>query len=183
MGPWQIPRVSRIPTSASGCEPADDPDEHQRQLPEKHRGRVHRGDGTDRLNVPLISLWVQLLAIPYRFLYPSALFFVCVGVFSARNSMFDVSEALVLGLFGFLLPRPRFHPAPILLGFVLGPRMQENFRNALAISHGSLGIVVQRPLTLAFLLMSLVLLSVQLYTRSRVRRVRPSTVPLTTGDP
>ncbi len=124
------------------------------------------------LNVPLIGLWVRLLAIPYKLLYPSALFFVCVGVFSARNSLFDVGEALALGLFGFLLLRLRFHPAPILLGFVLGPRMEENFRNAMSISHGSLAVFYERPLTLAFLLMSALLLIVQIYTRWRVRRLR-----------
>ncbi len=122
------------------------------------------------LNVPLIGVWVRLLAIPYRILYPSALFFVCVGVYSARNSMFDVSEALALGLFGFLLLRLRFHPAPILLGFVLGPRMEENFRNALVISHGSLGIFIERPITAIFLMMSVLLITGQVALAWRGRR-------------
>jgi putative tricarboxylic transport membrane protein len=122
------------------------------------------------LNVPLIGMWVRLLAIPYRYLFPSALFFVCIGVYSARNSMFDVTETLALGLFGFLLLRLRFHVAPILLGFVLGPRMEENFRNAMVISNGSLEIFVQRPITATFVLLSALLLSVQLYSAWRVRR-------------
>jgi TctA family transporter len=124
------------------------------------------------LNVPLIGMWVRLLAIPYRMLYPSALFFVSIGVYSARNSLFDVGEALLLGLFGFLLLRLRFHPAPILLGFVLGPRMEENFRNAMVISHGSLGIFVSRPITLLFVMISVVLIVAQILFAWRARRWR-----------
>jgi TctA family transporter len=74
------------------------------------------------LNVPLIGIWVKMLAIPYRFLYPSALFFVCIGVYAANNDFFQVGEVVVIGLFGYILLRLGFHPAPILLGFVLGPR-------------------------------------------------------------
>jgi TctA family transporter len=133
------------------------------------------------LNVPLIGLWVRLLAIPYRFLYPSALFFVCVGVFSARNSLFDVGEALLLGLFGFLLLKLRFHVAPILLGFVLGPRMEENFRNAMVISQGSLDIFVQRPLSLAFVLISAALLLALVFARARPAIVPPAAI--NTGAP
>jgi len=117
-------------------------------------------------------MWVRLLAIPYRMLYPSALFFVSIGVYSARNSLFDVGEALLLGLFGFLLLRLRFHPAPILLGFVLGPRMEENFRNAMVISHGSLGIFVSRPITLCFVMISVVLIVAQILFAWRARRWR-----------
>jgi TctA family transporter len=119
------------------------------------------------LNVPLIGMWVRLLAIPYRFLFPAALFFVCIGVYSARNSMFDVGETLVLGLFGFLLLQLRFHVAPILLGFVLGPRMEENFRNAMVISNGSLEIFIQRPITLGFICLSALLIAAQLYAAWR----------------
>ena len=69
------------------------------------------------LNVPLIGIWVKMLAIPYRYLYPSALFFVCIGVYAANNDMFQVGEVIVIGAFGYLLLRLGFHPAPILLGF------------------------------------------------------------------
>jgi TctA family transporter len=115
------------------------------------------------LNVPLIGLWVRLLAIPYRLLYPSAMFFVCIGVFSAKNSLFEVGETLVFGVVGYLLIRLRFHVAPILLGFVLGPRIEENFRNALAISNGSLGIFVLRPISAVFLAVCLILVMAQIY--------------------
>ncbi|MBB3459344.1 TctA family transporter [Rhizobium sp. BK313] len=87
------------------------------------------------LNVPLIGVWVKLLSIPYRFLYPCALFFICVGVYSANNDLFQVGETLVIGLVGCLLLFLGFHPAPILLGFVLGPRFEENFRRAMLVSY------------------------------------------------
>ena len=115
------------------------------------------------LNVPLIGLWVRLLTIPYRVLYPCALCFVCIGVYSAKNSLFDVGETLVFGIVGYLLIALRFHVAPILLGFVLGPRMEENFRNALAISNGQLSVFVSRPLSAIFLGCCVILIGVQLY--------------------
>ncbi len=121
------------------------------------------------LNVPLIGLWVRLLTVPYRFLYPSALFFICIGVFAARNQLFDVAMTLGLGQFGYLLVRLRFEPAPILLGFILGPRLEENFRRAVLISRGSLEIFVTRPISAVFLSLCVLLLLAQLY--ARVRRV------------
>jgi len=99
------------------------------------------------LNVPMIGLWVKLLKLPYRFLYPAALFFVCIGVYSAQNSFFDVGVTIVIGIVGFLLLRLGFHPAPILLGFVLGPRVEENFRRAMLISDGDLCYFLQRPIS------------------------------------
>src|ERR1700744_782292 len=76
------------------------------------------------LNVPLIGIWVKLLMIPYRYLYPSALFFVCIGVYAANNDMFQVGEVIAIGILGYTLLRLGFQPAPILLGFVLGPRFE-----------------------------------------------------------
>lgn len=128
------------------------------------------------LNVPLIGVWVRMLAIPYRVLYPSALFFVCIGVYSAKNSLFEVAETLVFGVAGYGLLALRFHPAPILLGFVLGPRMEENFRNAMVISDGNLGTFVEHPLSGVFIGLSLVLVSAQVYAwlrRSSTRVVPP----------
>ena len=76
------------------------------------------------LNVPMIGLWVKLLTIPYKYLYPSALFFVAIGVYSTNNDMFQVGETVVIGLIGYLLLLLDFHPAPVLLGFVLGPALR-----------------------------------------------------------
>ena len=126
------------------------------------------------LNVPLIGLWVKLLTIPYRVLYPTALFFICIGVFSTNNELFQVGETLVLGVFGLLLLALDFHPAPILLGFVLGPRLEENFRRALLISRGDLGVFVTRPISAGLLLAATVLIGVQMVLY--LRRGRPHVV-------
>ena len=126
------------------------------------------------LNVPLIGIWVKLLAIPYKYLYPSALFFVCIGVYSTSNSIFHVGEALVIGVAGYVLLLLGFHPAPVLLGFVLGPRFEENFRRALLLSQGDLAVFVQRPISAAFLAVAALLILGQLYVR--LRRKRGSTL-------
>src|SRR6266404_6869076 len=110
------------------------------------------------LNVPLIGVWVKLLTIPYRYLYPSALFFVCIGVYAANNDMFQVGETLVIGILGYVLLRLGFHPAPILLGFVLGPRFEENFRRAMLISRGDLMTFIERPISAVFVTICVVLL-------------------------
>ena len=121
------------------------------------------------LNVPLIGLWVRLLAVPYRMLYPAALFFVCIGVYAASNDLFGVAQTLALGLFGFVLLRLGFHPAPMLLGFVLGPRFEENFRRAMLLSDGDVLTFVERPISAVFLLLCAVLVGTQIFVRLRGR--------------
>ncbi len=103
------------------------------------------------LNVPLIGVWVRLLRLPYKYLYPSALFFICVGVYSTNNSMFEVSETIAIGLVGYLLVFLDFHPAPMLLGFILGPRLEESFRRAMELSGGHFSVFVTRPISAVFL--------------------------------
>jgi putative tricarboxylic transport membrane protein len=125
------------------------------------------------LNVPMIGVWVKLLTAPYRYLYPTALFFVCIGVYAARNDMFDVASTLFCGMFGYLLIQLKFEPAPILLGFVLGPRLEENFRRAVLISRGSLQIFIDRPISATFLALCVLLIGVQVY--ARIRKVKPPT--------
>src|SRR6201999_3906571 len=99
------------------------------------------------LNVPLIGLWVRLLRVPYRLLFPSALFFIAVGVYSTNNSLFEVMEVLVFGLAGALFALLDFPVAPILLGYVLGPMVEENFRRAMVLSQGDPVIFVDRPIS------------------------------------
>src|ERR1700751_1151186 len=113
------------------------------------------------LNVPLIGIWVKMLAIPYKYLYPSAMFFVCIGVYAANNDFFQVGEVAVIGLFGYVLLRLGFHPAPILLGFVLGPRFQGNFRRAMLISRGDLAPFVERPISAVFVALCVILIGAQ----------------------
>jgi putative tricarboxylic transport membrane protein len=120
--------------------------------------------------VPMIGLWVKLLMIPYKYLYPSALFFVCIGVYSTNNDMFQVGEVLVIGLAGYVLNMLGFHPAPILLGFVLGPRVEENFRRAMLISRGSLMTFIERPISAFFVAMAVLLILGQIYVWLRGRK-------------
>jgi TctA family transporter len=113
------------------------------------------------LNVPLIGIWVKLLQVPYRYLFPSALFFIAVGVFSTSNSLFQVIEVLVFGIVGAIFLKMRLPITPILLGFVLGPMVEENFRRALQLSHGDLGVFVSRPISATFIAISVLLIVVQ----------------------
>lgn len=117
------------------------------------------------LNVPLIGVWVKLLQVPYRYLFPSALFFIAVGVFSTTNSLFQVIEVLAFGIAGAIFLKLRLPITPILLGFVLGPMVEENFRRALQLSHGDLMIFLTRPISAFFVAASVVLILVQIAAR------------------
>jgi TctA family transporter len=116
------------------------------------------------LNLPLIGVWVKLLSIPYRLLFPAVLLLVSIGVYSVNNSSFDVLLTWLFGLCGFWLNRHGFPSAPLLLGFVLGPLLEENFRRALLLSGGNLATFVQRPVSLVFLLITFGLLLAAAYT-------------------
>ena len=106
------------------------------------------------LNVPLIGVWVKMLELPYRYLYPAALFFIAVGVYSTNNSLFEISEVLVFGLIGAVLVALDFPIASILLGYVLGPMVEENLRRALLLSDGSFMTFIDRPVSAAFIAIS-----------------------------
>jgi putative tricarboxylic transport membrane protein len=123
------------------------------------------------LNVPLIGLWVSLLRVPYRLLFPSALFFIAVGVFSTQSNLFQVWEVLVFGIAGAIFAALDFPVAPILLGFVLGPMVEDNFRRALLLSHGHLAIFVERPISAAFMAISALLVLGQVFLRLRAAAV------------
>jgi TctA family transporter len=125
------------------------------------------------LNVPLIGIWVKLLTIPYKFLYPSAMFFVCIGVYADNNDMFHVAEVLAIGMLGYVLLRLGYHPAPILLGFVLGPRFEENFRRAMLISRGDILVFVERPISAVFIALCTILIVGQLYFRLFSKAKKP----------
>ena len=110
------------------------------------------------LNLPLIGIWIQLLKVPYRLLYPAILVFCCIGVYSINNTSFDVTQTAVFGLLGFVFVTIRCEPAPLILGFVLGPMMEENLRRALLLSRGDVTVFVTRPISLILLLMAVALL-------------------------
>ncbi len=103
------------------------------------------------LNLPLIGLWISILRIPYSVLYPAILVFICLGVYSVNNNTFDVYMVALLGVFGYLLVVLKFEVAPLLLGFVLGPMMEENLRRALLLSRGDMMTFIERPISAGFL--------------------------------
>ena len=88
------------------------------------------------LNLPLIGMWIKLLTVPYRFLFPAITLFCCIGVYSLNNSTFDVYLTAIFALVGYLFYKLSVEPAPLLLGFILGPMMEENLRRALLLSRG-----------------------------------------------
>jgi putative tricarboxylic transport membrane protein len=133
------------------------------------------------LNVPLIGVWVKLLQVPYRFLFPSALFFIAVGVYSTNNSLFEIGEVLVFGVIGAVLIALDFSVAPILLGYVLGPLVEENFRRALLISRGDLMIFFEKPISATFMSICALLVLVQLFFWLRgVLRAQRNALPAPT---
>jgi TctA family transporter len=123
------------------------------------------------LNVPLIGVWVRMLRVHYRYLYPSALFFIAVGVYSTRNDLFDVAIAGAFGVVGAVLLTLDFPLSPIVLGFVLGPMLEENFRRAMLLSRGDLGVFVTRPIAAGFVAASALLVVIQLVAWWRGRRL------------
>jgi len=112
------------------------------------------------LNLPLIGIWVKLLTVPYRVLYPAILLFCCIGIYSVNNNIFDIWLTAILGFLGYLFVKLECEPAPLILGFVLGPLMEENLRRGMLISRGDPSIFLTRPLSLVFLIMAFILLMV-----------------------
>ncbi|OLU30565.1 MULTISPECIES: tripartite tricarboxylate transporter permease [unclassified Pseudomonas] len=99
------------------------------------------------LNVPLIGLWVRLLMVPYKLLFPAVLMFICIGTYSVNNSAFDVLLVVVFGAIGYGMRVLGFPAAPMLLGFVLGPMMEEHFRRAMLLSRGDFSTFIDRPIS------------------------------------
>ena len=122
------------------------------------------------LNLPLIGIWVRMLAIPYHLLFPAIVAFCCIGVYSVNNNTFDVYGMAVFGLIGYALIKLDFEPAPLLLGFVLGPMLEENLRRAMLISRGDPTVFVTHPLSLALLLVAAALLVLVLLPTIRAKR-------------
>ena len=106
------------------------------------------------LNLPLVGLWVQLLKIPYRWLFPSIIMFCAVGNYSLNNSPVDVYMCALLGVLGYTLAKLECEPAPLILGYVLGPLMEENLRRALLISRGDPTVFFTRPISLSFMILT-----------------------------
>jgi TctA family transporter len=122
------------------------------------------------LNLPLIGMWIKLLTVPYRLLYPAILLFCCIGVYSLSNSTFDVYVTAAFGLLGYAFAKLECEPAPLILGFVLGPLMEENLRRALLLSRGDPTVFVTRPLSLVMLVAALGLLLLIVVPNIRKKR-------------
>jgi putative tricarboxylic transport membrane protein len=114
------------------------------------------------LNLPLIGIWVKLLSVPYRWLFPAIVLFCAVGVYSTNNNVWDIWMVALFGAAGYVLIKLGMEPAPLLLGFILGPMMEEHLRRALLLSRGDWSVFVTRPLSAALLLLALILLGLLL---------------------
>src|SRR5215203_277880 len=122
------------------------------------------------INLPLIGLWVRLLKVPYRLMFPAILMFCCIGIYSINSLPPDVMWIAVFGVMGYVLIRFGFEPAPLLLGFVLGKLMEENLRRALIISRGDMATFIERPISAVLLLISVGLLVLALLPTVRKSR-------------
>ena len=124
------------------------------------------------LNLPLIGLWVQVLKVPYRILFPLILLFCLIGVYSLGNSVFDIYVMIAFGLLGYLMRKFGYEPAPLVLAFVLGPLMENKLRQALILSDGSFAIFFESRISLACLVLAFVLLASAILPVLRRRRQR-----------
>jgi putative tricarboxylic transport membrane protein len=104
------------------------------------------------INLPLIAIWVSILRIPYRHLVPAIILFCCIGAYAVNNSAFDVVVLVIAGLFGYAISRLGCEPTPLLLAFIIGPMLEENFRRAMLVAHGDLATFVHKPISLTLLL-------------------------------
>ncbi|MFM9885802.1 MAG: tripartite tricarboxylate transporter permease [Burkholderiales bacterium] len=114
------------------------------------------------LNLPLIGMWVKLLSVQYRILYPAILLFCCIGVFSINNSNFDILLTVAYGVFGYICVKLECEPAPLILGFILGPMMEENLRRAMLLSRGDPVVFFTRPISAVLLGIAIILLLMML---------------------
>jgi TctA family transporter len=110
------------------------------------------------INLPLIGLWVSFLKVPYRLLFPAIVVFCSIGAYSVSNSVFDVWLMLGFAVLGYFFLKVGVHPAPLVLGFVLGPLLEENFRRAMLLSGGDWSVFVTRPISASLLAMAAALL-------------------------
>jgi putative tricarboxylic transport membrane protein len=122
------------------------------------------------INLPMIGLWVRLLKVPYRLMFPAILMFCCIGIYSINSLPTDVMFIGFFGIVGYALIKFGFEPAPMLLGFVLGKLMEENLRRALIISRGSLDTFIDHPISAGLLAVALIILVLALLPTIRKGR-------------
>ena len=122
------------------------------------------------INLPLIGVWVSLLRVPYRFLFPSILVFCAIGAYSVNNTVFDIYQTVLFGFIGYALIKLRCEPAPLLIGFVLGPMLEEYLRRSLVLSHGNPMVFVERPVSAVLLGIGVAALAAMLLPALRRRK-------------
>ena len=122
------------------------------------------------LNLPLVGLWVRLLRVPYRWLFPSVIMFCCLGNYSLNNNEYDVYLCALIGVLGYVLLKLECEPAPLLLGYVLGPLLEEYLRRALLLARGDWTVFFTRPISAAFMVATLLALFVVLAPTMRRQR-------------
>ena len=122
------------------------------------------------LNLPLIGIWIKLLSVPYRWLFPSIVLFCAIGVYSTNNNTFDIWMVAIFGVIGYLFIKLGTEPAPLLLGFILGPMMEEYLRRALLLSRGDWTVFVTRPISAGLLIAAVLLLVVVLMPSIKAKR-------------
>jgi TctA family transporter len=122
------------------------------------------------LNLPLIGLWVRMISVPYHLLYPAILVFCGIGVFSLMNTNFDVYLMALFGVLGYVFRKLDCEPAPMMLGFILGPMMEEYLRRALLITKGDATVFVTRPISATLLVVSAIALVVVLLPALQKKR-------------
>jgi putative tricarboxylic transport membrane protein len=122
------------------------------------------------LNLPMIGIWIRLLAVPYRILYPLMLLFMGLGAYSVSNNAFDVLLMVLFGIIGYIFIKLECEPAPLILGFILGPMMEENLRRAMLLSYGNPTVLFTRPLSAGFLIAAIILLGIILAPKIRKKR-------------
>ena len=122
------------------------------------------------LNLPMIGMWVKLLTVKYDYLFPAILIFCCIGVYSISNAWMDVLLAALFGFIGYSFIKLECEPAPMLLGFVLGPMMEENLRRALLLSRGDPSVFVTRPISLVLLIITAFLVALMISPKIKRKR-------------
>jgi putative tricarboxylic transport membrane protein len=122
------------------------------------------------LNLPLIGMWIKLLTVPYRFLFPAIISFCCIGLYSLNNNAFDVYMGAIFAVCGYIFYKLGCEPAPLLLGFILGPMMEENLRRALLLSRGDWTAFITRPLSASLLAMAALMVIVVMLPSIKKKR-------------
>src|SRR5262249_14188319 len=122
------------------------------------------------LNLPMVGVWVRLLRVPYRLLYPAIIVFCCIGAYTINSKPFDAFVMAFFAIFGYVALKLDCEPAPLILGFVLGPMMEKTLRRALLIRRGDRLVFVRDPISLAFLVVAAALLGVFAAPAIRLKR-------------